>query len=66
MRGGGPAVFQGRQGSSSFGVFVFESCSFPLAQAQLLGPLVELTGRGGALPVAPAVLWSPPPPWPSL
>lgn len=49
-------------GKFLLGVFVFENCSFPLAQAQLLGPLVELTGRGGALPVAPGELWSPPPP----
>lgn len=34
--GGDPSVFPRRQGSSSFGVFVFESCSFPLAQPQLL------------------------------
>lgn len=47
-RGWGPAAFQGHWGSSSFGVFVFESCSFPLAQAQLLWAVgrTDRKGRG--------------------
>lgn len=55
--GGGPAVFQGRRGSSSFGGFVFESCSFPLAQAQLLGRADRKGPSCGA-----RRLRSPPPP----
>lgn len=61
--GGGPAAFQGHWGSSSFGVFVFESCSFPLAQAQLLWAVgrTDRKGRGPSCGACCAGASAPPP-----
>lgn len=66
--GVGAAGFQGHRGSSSFGVFVFESCSFPLAQAQLLRAVgrTDRKGRGSSCGACLAVVGPPRPHGPSL
>lgn len=59
--GGGPESSRAAREVPPLGFLFLRVAASPWRGRSCSGPLVELTGRGGALPVAPAELWLAPP-----